>query len=434
MTLSMALMLAFGLQQADPAKAEPAPDPEPEESLLKTMLKRVTLSGQMRLRGEYRDFVSYANAAAAREDDDIYLSRLRVGLDFAVDDDLNVFFQPQDQRTFGDEASVASDETNLDVHQVYVEFRNLAEEPLSIRAGRQELQYGDQRLISPLDWHNVGRAWDGVKVRYAPGDWWIEGFATVVREAVAAEDDHDFVGLYASYTGVADHAFDAYVFGRHFNDDTFTDELGRVGDLRDVTAGIRLKGATPPVDYSLEAITQSGDYVDDDISAHAFAATLGYTFDHPWKPRVGIEYAFASGDGDPADGDHETFDPLYPFGHFYSGFADVFSFKNGHDWVLHLKASPAAGLTVLADVHLFELDEEKDAWYNGGGAVIRRDTTGMADAEVGSEIDLHAKVDAGRGVKFWMGWSRFFAGDYVKDTPGTDRNMDWFFAQMVLNF
>jgi hypothetical protein len=411
------------------------PPPAPAEPVFKTLARQVTVGGQVRLRAEYRDPFSYNPAVpGASDDDDLYLSRVRLHLKFTLSDEIEVFFQPQDQRVFGDEASVLSDEQNLDVHQGYVDVRLPIGAPVTLRAGRQELSYGDQRLVSPLDWSNIAGAWDGIKARYSLDGAWVEGFWTVIKEGIGAEDDQDFYGLYASWAAIADHEFDLYVFGRRLNDNLQPAETGGLHDRRDATGGVRAKGKAAGFDYTVEGMIQRGDVGPDDVRSWAAAATLGYTFDLPWKPRIGVEYTHASGDADPADGRIETFDPLYPFGHFYQGFADVFSFKNGRDIAFYLKAVPVDSLSVHVDLHFFRLDEERDAWYNFAGARIRRDVTGSAGKDVGREVDLHARLAVGKFVKFWGGASRFFAGDFVRDTPGTDRDMMWAFLQMTVDF
>src|SRR5258706_5725452 len=152
-----------------------------------------------------------------------------------------------------------------------------------------------------------------------------------------------------------------------------------------------------------------------------------------WKPRIGVEYDFASGDRNPTDGKRGTFDPLFPFGHYYQGFADVFAFKNGKDLAMFLKVQPTDTLQVSLDFHHFWLAADKDAWYNFAGTALRRDVTGISNTQVGYETDLHVRLSMGKFVKFWGGWSHFFAGPYVRQTAtpaGTDTDMNWFFLQM----
>jgi hypothetical protein len=449
-----------GTAQASPPSAPaPAPAESPQENpapqpqgLFKTLIKSVSLDGQIRLRYEYRDPTSYQNVDAQTRSDDLLLTRIRLNLNFAVTDDIDVFIQPQDERQWGQELSVLTDERNLDLHQGFVEIRNLFGEPVTVKGGRMELSYGDQRLVSPLDWSNIGRAWDGMKVKYGPGDFWIEGFYTVIRDPLApvpapfspaptavngAAEDQDFMGLYFSYVGVASHQFDAYAFFREFRDNSFRSENGQLGDLRDRTIGARIKGEDLGFDYTAEAMAQGGHYSDDKIQAYAYAATLGYTADVSWKPRIGVETTYASGDRHAGDGKHGTFDPLYPFGHNYQGYADVFAFKNGRDVAVYLRAQPLEPVTVGLDLHNFWLASVRDAWYNASGTAIRPgDPTGQASSRVGYETDFHVKVTANKYLKFWAGWSHFFAGSFVRETAtvGTDKDMNWLFAQMTVDF
>lgn len=449
--MNAALILCLVLAQdkpAEPPKPAPAPAaPEPPklETTLKSLANQITIGGQVRLRAEYRDPIAYNNPAATAKDEmhedvDLLLERIRLNLTFALNDQITVFFQPQDQRTFGDEAaatmaSFVSDEQNLDVHQGWVEARDLLTPGLALRIGRMELSYGDQRLVSPLDWSNIGRAWDGAKLTYKRPEWWAEAFYTVIKEVQGAEDDQDFWGFYFSYVGLKDHELDVYLFGRWLNDNLAADEtLPGTHDRRELTPGARLKGKMAGFDYTAEGMLQRGEVGDDDIRAWAVALTFGYTLDIDWKPRIGIEYTHASGDGDPADGDIETFDPLYGFGHFYQGFMDIFSFKNGRDLAFYFKIAPAPYLSFHVDVHTFTLDEDVDSWYNFVGAPIRTDASGAAGDEIGSEIDVHFRLAVGKHVKFWGGVSRFFAGEFVEDTPGTDGDMTWAFLQAVVDF
>src|SRR5437016_5971485 len=114
---SLAMCLAFVFSQgaavqeiASPAPQQaekpPAAPPAPQDSLFQTLVKQVSLGGQARFRAEYRDPVAYTNLPTSTRSDDFFLERLRIHLDFKVTDDIEVFMQPQDQRAWGQEASV----------------------------------------------------------------------------------------------------------------------------------------------------------------------------------------------------------------------------------------------------------------------------------------------------------------------------------------
>jgi len=53
-------------------------------------------------------------------------------------------------------------------------------------------------------------------------------------------------------------------------------------------------------------------------------AGIGYTVPMIMKPRLGIDYCYASGDDDPVDGSHETFEPAFGSRDRYYGWMNFF--------------------------------------------------------------------------------------------------------------
>lgn len=80
----------------------------------------------------------------------------------------------QDSRIWGGEkgsitgVSTANDSTkqSTDVREAWLEAKNLFDVPISLQAGRQILNYGDQRLVGGLEWSNVGRSYDGARFKF----------------------------------------------------------------------------------------------------------------------------------------------------------------------------------------------------------------------------------------------------------------------------
>lgn len=441
------------VKRLEGSKQEPEKKEEPKKdgfNVKAPLVESLTIGGQIRLRGEMRDIADYRNPGQfgrpATDDfedgSDMVLERTRVYLDATIVKDLRAFVQIQDARTWGDEASVAADTADLDLKQGWIEVKNIFDVPFSVKAGRIEVpSLGDGRLMSPLDWHNVGRSWDGIHLTYAPEGWHLFGFFVNIAdggifggESGDADDDLLFGGIYVSYRGVKDHEFDGYAFHRHFSDDDFASEQGGpLGDRQDTTMGLRAKGKLGSFDYSGELAFQFGEQAEDDVRSFALALLLGYTIDIDWKPRIAIEYAFAGGDDDPADGDVGTFDPLFPFGHYYHGHIDLAGWRNLHSFMLAIRIQPLQNLSVHLDAHLFRLAEDADAWYSAAGSPIRRDLTGSSGRSVGGEVDVYAKWKLWEErLEFWAGYSHFFAGSFVDDT-GEDPDMDWVFLQILVN-
>src|SRR3990170_6126782 len=140
--------------------------------------KKVKLGGQIRTRAEYAngfynavDFSLPGAASAARvaspgKDDDYVLNQTRLWADADVNEHLRIFIQLQDSRVFGMEGSTvgfAADNANnrIDIHQGYFDIKKLFDLPLTVRVGRQEIIWGDHRVIGNFVWSNYGRVFDG---------------------------------------------------------------------------------------------------------------------------------------------------------------------------------------------------------------------------------------------------------------------------------
>ncbi|MBI5594609.1 MAG: alginate export family protein [Elusimicrobia bacterium] len=396
--------------------------------------KDISFGGQLRSQFESTNIEAYTSIPTRRGKDSLGL-RTRLWAKAKAAQGMDAFIQFQDSRYAGQETSVATNDHQTDLHQGYLALSDLFGKPVDLTVGRMELKYGDQRLISPLDWSIVGRAWDGVLLRGRLDSVTVDGFFTNVKETASARRDQNFWGLYATCKAVKDHEFDAYVLGRDYGNESQAMETRTTdkGNLSDRTIGARAKGKTGPADYSGEAAWQVGRKAGMPVRAWAGAATAGWTFPGDLAPRLGVEYDYATGDKDPTDDHVNGFDPLFPFGHALQGYQDIFTWKNGHAFKLSGSVTPMKGTTFFADYHYFRLDQAKDAWYNAALAAVARDAAGRSGREVGQELDLHMRTAVRGALKLWLGYSHFFKSSVVKSLAG-GRDRDWAFLQATLDF
>jgi len=315
----------------------------------------------------------------------------------------------------------------------------------SARVGRQELIYGAQRLISPLDWSDTRRTFDGAKLFWRSSSWDLDGFWTrPVPFSQHINNDHNFdhpdqsqqfYGLYATWHAVKDHTWDFYYLGFEDNDPTkpYGNELA-VADFHVNTIGTRYQGRCCDWLWEVEGGHQFGEVGDKDISAGFYTIGGGYEFQClPWKPVFWTYFDWASGDSNPTDGHVGTFNQLFPFGHKYMGFVDLVARQNIEDWNFQLTAKPTDRVTLLAWWHIFHLEEARDALYNAAGAVIRKSPTGAAGTDVGQELDLTAQVQLTPHADVLFGYSHFFAGEFIAATGNPD-DSDFFYLTLTFKF
>ena len=94
--------------------------------------------------------------------------------------------------------------------------------------------------------------------------------------------------------------------------------------------------------------------------------------------------------------------------------------------------TPLESMTVGLTGHLFWRAEDRDALYNAGGAVVRAGGLGVDD-EVGAELDLTIKYRFDRHLTGLLGYSHFFAGDFIEES-GVSDDIDFVYAQLQFTF
>ncbi|PIR25874.1 MAG: hypothetical protein COV43_03725 [Deltaproteobacteria bacterium CG11_big_fil_rev_8_21_14_0_20_42_23] len=378
--------------------------------------KKIDFGGSLRLRSETR--LNYqATTARAKDNDSSVLLRARVHADVTPIEHLRIFFQPQFSRTFAQEGNAANNGSvanainvdDFDLHQAYIAFENIADSKFSVYAGRQELSYGDDRLIGNFDWDNVGRAFDALKLRYKSENIWVDTFGSV---NVKSGPNQYLAGMLGGWTGWKNHSYEDYLLYYH---NAAGSAAGRSLDI--VTVGALLKGNFGGgFDYGVEAAGQFGKSQPNNHAAYAGHAQVGYTFAARVKPRIGLEYNHASGD-DPNTATVERFNNLFPTNHNKYGYMDFVSWRNIHDLSANVSIKPTEKITLSSAYHFFLLPEVTDGLFAASGAQLRAGAVG-ASGIAGHEIDLLGKYVWNKYADFLLGYSYFRAGDFFADTGG----------------
>jgi len=398
--------------------------------------RQLELDGEFRYRLEYRDDFNFNHRTY--EDDAINLFRTRLGIRLKLCDYFQVYAQGQDSESFAHQQAHKSTAfvNRLDLHQLYGEFKSPWEQiPVSVKVGRQELSYGDERFVGAFGWSNVARVFDAVKVIFSPVEWfqvdtWFSQVVKVNRsQADSAAHDDNFYGTYTSLKPIRDHTLDTFLFIRHnLNNEIVGEKPGERGQLKEYTVGNRFKGKKWNFDYGIEWAWQFGSRAHDDIKAWAWHNDIGYTFTSvPWDPFIDFEYNHGSGDSDPRDGTFENFDNLFPTNHIYYGYMDFASLRNMDNIKIGAGVTPHKKIKFSVDYHWFFLDTNGSAWFNAGQSVIRPTTAG-ASATLGQELDLLAKWTLTKYLSLLMGYSHFHAGAFVRDSGAAD-DANFFYVQ-----
>ncbi|MBI4481982.1 MAG: alginate export family protein [Acidobacteria bacterium] len=405
-----------------PAKEEPGP-------------KALEVGGQIRVRPEARGNADLSNSVNDR--DDFVGQRVRFHARARLRETVSAFVQFQDSRLWGFESSTVSNDANTDLHQAYVQVDRFPGS-VSLRAGRQELIYGAERLVGAFGWDTVGRSFDALKWVYAPRGWSLDLFAARVqdrRSTRRADGDQELYGAYAKLFGQHPR-WKTEVYGFYLRDG-----LRAPGELpgrkaratRVLTLGTRNTGQWPS-GFQLEAewAGQAGNRGPDSHRALALAARFGKTFpDVRLTPRFGFEYDFATGDDDPVDGRSGEFINLFPTNHTHYGYMDLLGWRNLHDFRLEASLAPRPAWSFQMDYHRFLLSERRGPWRNAAGSILGFDPTGRSGTDVGQEVDLTLSFPLRENLKLLGGYSFFLPGRFARLTRGADPSQFGYLQALV---
>ena len=286
-------------------------------------------SGELRLRSEIdgRDFDLDTRANSYT------LSRARLGALIRPAGNISVFLQVQDSRVFGSEPGTLANTANLDLHQGYFMVNGFLADEIDLKAGRMELNYGNQRLIGSVGWNNVGRSFDGGVLGLKFDRISIDILALNIREvhnyapvatpgAVQAVRDtgHNLFGIYSMTKPVDTFNGDFYLL--------YEQDRARVGEGNDrrlsrFTLGTWLRGTADSFSWQTESALQFGKTAGTDILAVMVTGELAFRPDNETISQLALGLDYLSGT-DPDETDYKTFDPVYHTGHKFYGFMDYF--------------------------------------------------------------------------------------------------------------
>lgn len=190
---------------------------------------------------------------------------------------------------------------------------------LTLQAGRFTMNLGSRRLVAADDYRNTTNGYTGVKADVRLVD---RTSATIFYTLPQQRQPDSFADLRANKVEFDREDWSLRLFGgylsRPLGKRQVLAELGyirlqefdrpdlatRDRDLHSVSARVIAEPKSGRADFEIEGIYQFGA-ISSKLSATAASlnveawfvhADTGYTFAHPWKPRISLEYDRASGD------------------------------------------------------------------------------------------------------------------------------------------
>lgn len=397
-----------------------------------TEKQKWTLGGEARFRFETRDNKDLNSATP--DHNSFTGTRVRLNVGFEPSENLQAFIQPQFSEVWGQGTANLSgngtltggivnsggfSDPSVTMHQAYANWKMCSKFHLIV--GRQEMSYGDEVVIGPVGFSNIGRSFDAVLLRslYEKNttDFFYSKIADEDVVGSAFTGEFDFAGVNTAFKNISSiDALDLYGF---YLKDRRT---GSPTTFNFGTFGLRIKDKVDSFDYRLEGNAQAGEHLGNNMLAYMFDAEAGYTVDWKNGARFGLELNRASGDK-ATSSTFTRYHQLFPTVHRWLGYMDHFGRQNIQSGVFHALLKFNKKWSASADIHSFWRVEKQDLIYSivteapyAGQAAVP--TTGKK--HVGEELDLVLSYNPVEFVALQVMGGVFNPGGYFKTAVGND--------------
>lgn len=389
------------------------------------------------------------------------LVRWRQYFDLKHSDWVRVYIEMINADIYNNDLPVTGiDANHWDIQNAFLDLKVLErdEKPVWFRVGRQELSFGSQRLISPLDWANTRRNFQGIRLNSPGTDWDLDAWLTNPVNTATPGDgggiglrygvdyldnrfdpaNHNIIfgGGYATYKGIKNHTIDTYLLWANY-DGSFPGGAGfPVGNR--YTYGHRWAGTFNVDDGTRAWLTdfeggyQFGNDNGQSVQAGFFVTGLGHQWKKVmWEPTLWGFYDYATGDGNPNDKVNNTFFQYYGLVHAYMGLIDNLARQNLSDINWRLQLKPTQKLNLQVAQHFFQLANTNDHLYTVTGQPFPAATN--RGSNIGTELDLLATYNVTTNLSVELGYFQFFYGDYI-NTVSPRGNAELLYVQSTLRY
>ncbi len=400
-----------------------------------------SINTEIRPRAEYRDgykSLSTENSTAA-----IFVSqRSRLTLNFQQDR-LRSSFSIQDVRVWGDETLYSStgmtgDNASIDVHEAWLQLDFL--KCSSVKIGRQELKYDDQRLLAARNWNQNSVTYDAFLYRLQRPDWLLDLVFSLNNDKENTFGNAYNSGKMKTLNFVylqkkirPELTLSAIALGTGFTPDNRSEIIYMRGTYGATLRYNRKNMSMSGAGYYQNGKNRSGQ----PVSAYFFSMDFMQKMD-PFVLGGGLNY-LSGQDGLRSDADYQNtdhlFDILYGTRHTFFGSMDYFSnvpasTRNGGLIDLFLNSEYKFGKhKVCLDYHLFSLQNQVlDPTYEGSRVKT-------LDMVLGSEFDSSLDLTLMKGVLLQIGYSVMFPSESLEIigglTPGESDFCHWGWAMLT---
>jgi len=377
--------------------------------------QNLEVSTEIRPRFEYRNGyktlkVDSLNAAS------FVSQRTRLNMKYGSEK-VKAYLSIQDVRVWGDVPTLnTSDNNGTSIHEAWAELLFTPE--FSLKLGRQEISYDDQRIFGAVGWAQQARSHDALLAIYKPNvNHHFELGLAINATSESLFETNYALNNYKSMQYVWYHAKLAPVdlsFLALNNGLTYMENAKQEVDYNQ-TFGTHATMVQDKWKAEASVYFQTGKIANQSVQAYNASLNASYNFSNGLKPGLGVEYLSGT-DMNTTNSDIKSFNPWYGTNHKFNGLMDYFYVGN------HINS---VGLVdVYANItytkNKFSVSVAPHV-FNSAATVTNALNEDM-DTYLGTEVDITASYKWTNDISFQGGYSQMFATDTMEVLKGGNAN------------
>jgi len=395
------------------------------------------MSGELRPRTEFRHGIG--DLVYVGDDPAFFISqRARINLDLKTEK-FKIFFSLQDVRVWGSTSQLNVSDDFFSAHELWGEY--FFSQTISMKLGRQELAYDNQRMFGSVGWAQQARSHDLVLLKYNK----LELVEVHLGLAFNQSDSHNTGTFYTISNNYKTMQFlwarkefgKLGVSGLILNTGVQNpDSIGGANVWNSQTFGAYVNYTIGTYSINFAGYYQTGkDGITGlNLSAYYLNAEVTKPLDFGIAPTLGVELLSGTDQEilvDPTSTKINSFNPLFGTNHKFNGYMDYFFVGNHLADVglldIYISSKYKRGKFVpMAGFHYF---------MSAGQVLDPADPASTISSALGFEIDLGIGIDMGENVAFSAGYSHMFATASMEAVKGIgDHTATNYGAWVMLTF
>tara|TARA_B100000809_G_scaffold195410_1_gene194788 strand:- start:8778 stop:10202 length:1425 start_codon:yes stop_codon:yes gene_type:complete len=332
----------------------------------------------------------------------------------------------QDVRIWGEVGQINKSDGLSSVHESWAQL--ILNPTSSLKLGRQELVYDDQRLLGSLGWAAQGRSHDAIRFIHVDSTWTLHIGGAYNQGSDVVEPGRLTTNFYAPNTNVVGFALGnpkdmefVWLKKKVNKKVSFTALVLNTGfqtGIKDSTESVTYLttvGLNPRIKLA-EKITLFGSYyhqLGENVNAYLGSINLKYGFSSKLSITIGADILSGVDSSDNVNVKNKAFNVLFGTHHKFYGFMDYFYVGNGHgtgglnDFYLKSKIKLTKKMTLLTQLHYF-MTNASIADFNGG----------VLNSVLGTEVDFVWVYQYKKDIVIKAGYSQLFGTSTMEVIKG----------------